>query len=192
MVAMKPTRLSKLLTLGAVVLAGYPGAVSAQGLFFTPNPAALTLSTPGSGTGPVTVTVSSPTPISSVTVAAISTSDGTNWLCAIANGFNTINVWVGTGGCANTTTTQLAVNGNYTGQVTVQANGGQLIGMFGVNLQVGNGSNNSGLVANPISVSFTENSPGQTTPASQTISAALNGVPVAITSPGSSVMNSLT
>jgi len=85
------------------------------------------------------------------------------------------------GGCSNITTTQLAVNGNYTGKVTVQGNGGGLIGSFDVTLQVGNGSGGAGLVANPGSVSFTESVAGQATPASQTISTAFNGAPVAIT-----------
>ena len=171
---------TKLSTLAAVVLAGYPGAARAQ-IFFSPNPAALTISAPGSAAGPVTVTASSPTPISAVTVAGVTTSDGTNWLCAIVNSFNSINVWVGMGGCSNITTTQLAVNGNYTGKVTVQGNGGGLIGSFDVTLQVGNGSGGAGLVANPSSVSFTESVAGQATPASQTISTAFNGAPVAIT-----------
>src|SRR6266852_7362847 len=177
----KTDRFTKLLTLAAVVFASFPGAARAQSLFFTPNPAALTISAPGSAAGPVTVTASSPKPVSAVTVAGVSTSDGTNWLCAIANSFNSVNVFVGTGGCSNTTTAQLAVNGSYTGQVTVQGNGGQLIGMFGVTLQVGNGSGSSGLVANPNSVSFTENILGQPSPASQPISATLNGAPTAIT-----------
>src|SRR6266849_5875628 len=138
MALVKITRLTRLLTLAAV--AGYPETLTAQSLTFTPNPAALTISAPGSAAGPVTVTANSPTPVSAVTVAGVSTSDGTNWLCAIANSFNSVNVFVGTGGCSNTTTAQLAVNGSYTGQVTVQGNGGQLIGMFGVALQVSTGS----------------------------------------------------
>ena len=173
--------MNRLLTLAAVVLAGYPGGARAQGLFFSPNPVTLTLSAPGSAAGPVTVTASSPTPVSSVTVASVSTSDATNWLCAVVNSFNSVNVWIGTGGCSNTTTSQLAANANYTGHVTVQANGGQLIGSFDVRLQVGNGSSGSGLVANPNSVSFTETAPGQSNPASQTVSATLNGSPIAIT-----------
>jgi uncharacterized protein (TIGR03437 family) len=171
---------TKLLTLASLVLAGYPGAARAQ-LFFSPNPAAFTISAPGSAAGPVTVSASSPTPISAVTVAGVTTSDGTNWLCAIVNNFNSVNVWVGMGGCSNISTTQLAVNGNYTGKVTVQGNGGGLIGSFDVTLQVGNGSGGNLLVANPNSVSFTENIPGQSTPASQTISATFNGAPIAIT-----------
>ena len=86
------------------------------------------------------------------------------------------------GGCSNISTTQLAVNGSYTGKVTVQGNGGGLIGSFDVTLQVGTGSGGAGLAANPNSVSFTENIPGQSTPASQTISATFNGAPIAITS----------
>jgi uncharacterized protein (TIGR03437 family) len=174
------TRFTKVLTLASVVLAGYPGAARAQ-LFFSPNPVAFTIPTPGSAAGPITVNVSSPTPISAVTIAGVTTTDGTNWLCALPNSFNSVNVFIGTGGCSNTITSQLATNGSYSGQVTVQGNGGALIGMFSVTLQVGSGSGATGLAANPISVSFTENVPGQASPTSQTISATFNGAAIAIT-----------
>jgi uncharacterized protein (TIGR03437 family) len=181
MALVKTDRIATFLTLAAVVIAGHPRAARAQTLFFSPNPAAFTISSPGATAGPINVNVSSPTPVSSVTVAGTSTMDGGNWLCAVVSSFNSVNVFVGTGGCANTTTAQLASNANYSGQVTVQGNGGQLIGTFSVTLQVGNGSSGAGLVANPISVSFTESVPGQATPSSQTISATLNGAPIAIT-----------
>ena len=171
---------TNLLTFAAVVLAGYPGAARAQ-LFFQPNPVAFTISAPGQVAGPITVGASSPSPISSVTIAGATTSDGSNWLCVVPNTFNSVNVFIGTGGCSNTGTSQLAVNGSYSAQVTIQANGGALIGNFGVSLQVGNGSGGAGLAANPVSVSFTENIPGQPNPASQTVSATLNGSPIAIT-----------
>jgi uncharacterized protein (TIGR03437 family) len=178
----KIDRLTKTLALAALLSAGHPGAAHAQSLFFSPNPAAFTISGPGASAGPITVSVSSTAPVSSVNVAGISTNDGTNWLCAIANGSNSVNVYVGTGGCSSpATTSQLANNANYTGHVTVQGNGGLLISTFDVTLQVGTVSGGPGLAANPSSVSFTESAPGQATPASQTVSVTLNGAPIAIT-----------
>ena len=160
------------------VLAGYPGAAMAQTLTFSPNPVAFSISGPGASAGPIAVTVNSPA-LSSISITGITTSDGTSWLCTVVSSSNTLNVFVGTGGgCSNVSTTQLAPNGSYTAQVTVQGNAGQFTGTFGVTLQVGGAG---GLAANPSSVSFTENIPGQPSPASQTISATLNGSPIAIT-----------
>ena len=182
MTPVKIDRLTKTLALAALVAAGHPGAAHAQNLFFSPNPAAFTISGPGASAGPITVNVSSTSPVSSVSIASISTNDGTNWLCAIASGSNSVNVYVGTGGCSTPAiTSQLANNANYTGHVTVQGNGGLLISTFDVTLQVGTVSGGSGLAANPSSVSFTESAPGQATPSSQTVSVTLNGASIAIT-----------
>ena len=64
--------------------------------------------------------------------------------------------------------------------MTIQGNGGQFSGTFGVSLQVGGVSSGGGLVANPTSVSFTEIVSGQPSPASQVISATFNGTPISI------------
>ena len=116
--------LTKVFTLAALVLLGHPDTVRAQSLTFNPTSVFASISGPG-GTYATSVTVSSPSPISSLVIAAINTSDRMNWLCAVATGTNTLNVSVGTGGCSGVSSTGLVANGNYSGTITVQANGAQ-------------------------------------------------------------------
>ena len=161
-------RLTVALTVAIVVLLGHPDTAHAQSLTFSPSSVGLTISGPGGVAGPTSVSVSSATPISSLFISGINTSDHTNWLCATASG-NTVNVYAGTGSCSFTpTTTQLALNQNYTVTVNVQGNGGTLVGSISVTLSVGNSGGGGGgsVVASPSSISFNA-TPGGQVPAQQ-------------------------
>src|SRR4051794_445798 len=107
--------LSKVIALAALVLLGHPDTLRAQSLTFTPSSVTANITGPGGTFGPQTITVSG----SSLSIPSISTSDHTNWLCAVVSGSNTINVGIGTGGCSGVTTTQLSANVPYTGDITV-------------------------------------------------------------------------
>src|SRR5437868_7636215 len=98
---------------------GHPDTASAQTLIFSPGSVGASINGPGGTAGPLSVNVTSPTPISALQVAGINTSDHTNWLCAVRAGTNTINVYIGitSGPRVTTTTSQLAGNTTYTGSI---------------------------------------------------------------------------
>src|SRR6202011_1090639 len=98
-------------------LLGIPDTALGQSLTLSPNPDLLGITGPG-GTTTSSVTVSSTAGINgSLTVASISTSDHTNWLCAVPNG-QSLTVSIGTG-CNNASSTQLLNNTTYTGSIVV-------------------------------------------------------------------------
>jgi hypothetical protein len=168
----KLNRLTEVFALATLVLLGHPDTAGAQTLTFNPSSVTANISGPGGTFGPTQVTVSSSTAISSLVVAAINTTDRTNWLCATVTGTNTINVSVGTGTCSGLSTTQLATNGTYTGDITVTANGGSTSHLT-VTLTVGNtGAGGNGVVANPSQLTFSTTSGGSV--ASQNVFVTVN------------------
>ncbi len=158
----KFNRLTEVLAVATLVLLGHPDTARAQLIF---NPSSVTASIPGPGGtyGPAQISVSSASAISSLVVAAINTSDRTNWLCATPSGTTLINVYVGTGGCSGVTSTGLIANGNYSGFITVQANGAQSTQLT-VSLSVGNSGGTNTVVANPSTVTFNAQTGGLVTP----------------------------
>ena len=177
----KLNRLTELLAIFTLVLLGHPDTASAQ-LFFSPSPAQLSISGPGGTAGPLSVNVSAPSPLTSLTINSINTTTGGNWLCAVVSSANTLNIYIGTtaGSCLTTTSTQLAANQSYTGTINVRDANFQT-GTLTVNLTVGNGSGTgSGVAASPPSVSFIAPSGGQV--GSQNVTVTVNGSATNITS----------
>jgi hypothetical protein len=107
-------------------------------------------------------------------VSNISTSDRTNWLCAQPSG-QSLTISIGTG-CNGASSSQLANNQSYTGQIIVNApttSSGQQSGTLNVTLQVG--SSNPSLIATPNPVSFSVQTGGSAP--SQNVTITFNGSP---------------
>ncbi len=171
-------RLTEVFALAAVALLGIPDTAFGQSLTFSSNPLVLGVAGPG-GTTTSSVAVSSTAGINgALTVANISTSDRTNWLCAVASG-QSLTVSVGTG--CGTSTSQLSNNFTYTGTVTVTAptaSSGTQSGILNVTLQVG--TSNPSLVANPNPVNFSVTTGG--TAPSQNVTITFNGTAATVQS----------
>ena len=175
----KFNQLTHVFTLAAFALLGIPDTALGQSLTFSSNPVVLGIAGPG-GTTTTSVAVSSTAGINgSLQVTNISTSDRTNWLCAVANG-QSLTVSIGTG-CSNTSSSQLQNNFTYTGTITVTApttSSGVQSGTLNVQLQVGN--SNPALVASPNPVNFSVQTGGSAP--SQNVTITFNGAAATVQS----------
>jgi uncharacterized protein (TIGR03437 family) len=167
----KLNHLIHLLALGTLVLLGHPDTARAQLLFNPLNQVTLNIGGPGqTATAPTITVTSTTTPVTSLSISNVVTSDGTLWLCPSAIG-STISVSVGSG--CGTITTQLSVNTTYNGSFMVTANGNQT-GTVSVTLIVGSsGSTTNGLTTIPSQLSFSQSFAGQSV-SSQTATAYFN------------------
>ena len=168
----KLNNLIQLLAVAFVVLLGHPDTALAQLLFNPLNQVTLNIGGPGqTATAPTITVTSTGTPVTSLSISNVVTSDGTLWLCPSAIG-STISVSVGSG--CGTITTQLAVNTTYNGSFMVTANGNQT-GTVSVTLIVGNsGTSTNGLTTIPSTLTFSQSFAGQSV-GSQSATAYFNG-----------------
>jgi hypothetical protein len=116
----KFNRLTEVFALTAIAFLGIPDTAYGQSLTFSPNPVVLGIAGPG-GSTTASVPVSSTSAITGpLQVTTINTTDRSNWLCATPSG-QSLTVSVGSNCNTGASTTQLAGNQNYTGQINVTA-----------------------------------------------------------------------
>ena len=176
---LKFNRLTEVFTLTAIAFLGIPDTAFGQSLTFSPNPVVLLIAGPGGATS-ASVPVSSTAAITgSLQVTTINTTDHSNWLCATASG-QSLTVSIGSNCNIGASTTQLAGNQNYTGQINVTAPtaSGTQSGTLNVTLQVSNG--NPSLIASPNPVNFNVQTGG--TAPSQSVTITNNGAAVSVLS----------
>jgi uncharacterized protein (TIGR03437 family) len=174
----------ELLAFAAAVIVGHSDAGLAQTITLSPPVIGFTVPGPG-GTASATFSVNlgNGLSVTSVLVSPINTTSGGSWLSGPSTVINgnqfTLNVGNTTLLSPNTVY-QGSVGVTVTTPITAATPTGSISTTFPASLQVGNTPGSTGtpsaLVANPSSITFSETTPGQASPASQTISVNLNGV----------------